>query len=119
MSLVIAPLRRAGLAFDSCKGRGGVFQSSETQFLPARAAKPRRAGSSEGSFSHRKEGEDLPYKVELWNQARTAVEQVLAITANASIGYSAFYAAARDHFDRYITLRHKNTIVNRWNGPPH
>lgn len=55
----------------------------------------------------------------LWNEARTAVEQVLAITANASIGYSAFYAAARDHFDRYITLRHKNTIVNRWNGPAH
>jgi hypothetical protein len=47
------------------------------------------------------------------------VEQVLAITANASIGYSAFYAAARDYFDRYITLRHKNTIVNRWNGPAH
>jgi hypothetical protein len=57
--------------------------------------------------------------VELWNEARTAVEQVLAITANASIGYSAFYAAARDHFDRYITLRHKNAIVNRWNGPAH
>ena len=97
-----------------------MFQYSETQFLPARATKPRRAaGSDKSSSSNPKESEDLPYKVELWNEARTAIEQVLAIAANASIGYSAFYAAARDHFDRYITLRHKNTIVNRWNGPPH
>lgn len=97
-----------------------MFQYSETQFLPAKAAKPRRGtGSDESGSSNRRESEDLPYKVELWNDDRTAVEQVLAITANASIGYSAFYAAARDHFDRYITLRHKNTIVNRWNGPPH
>jgi len=63
--------------------------------------------------------DNLPYTVELWNESRTAVEQVLAITANASIGYSAFYAAARDHFDRYITLRHKNTIVSRWNSSSH
>jgi purine nucleoside permease len=96
-----------------------VFQYSEPQFLPDKRPKspPRRLAKS-GSQGP-KETEDLPYKVELWNESRTAIEQVLAITANASIGYSAFYAAARDHFDRYITLRHKNTIVNRWNGPPH
>ncbi|HSC19129.1 MAG TPA: hypothetical protein VLC74_09460 [Rhizomicrobium sp.] len=97
-----------------------MFQYSETQFLPGRPTKPRRAGGpDESSSSNPRESEDLPYKVELWNEGRTAIEQVLAIAANASIGYSAFYAAARDHFDRYITLRHKNTIVNRWNGPPH
>jgi len=63
--------------------------------------------------------EDLPYRVELWNQAKTAVEQTLAVTANSSIGYAAFYAATREHPDRYITLRHKNSIVSRWNGPEH
>jgi hypothetical protein len=62
-------------------------------------------------------GEDLPYKVELWNSGKTAVEQVLAVTANGSIGYAAYYAATREHPNRYITLRHKNAIVSRWNGP--
>jgi hypothetical protein len=96
-----------------------VFQYSEHQFLPSGGPKaPSRKRTKPGSAGP-KEVEDLPYKVELWKRDRTAVEQVLAIAANASIGYSAFYAAARDYFDRYITLRHKNTIVNRWNGPPH
>jgi hypothetical protein len=73
-------------------------------------------------FAHRvgaPEGEDLPYKVELWNVAKTSVEQVLAVTANASIGYAAFYAATREHSERYVTLRHKKGIVSRWNGPSH
>ncbi|HLG47941.1 MAG TPA: hypothetical protein VKY24_16990 [Reyranella sp.] len=65
------------------------------------------------------ERDDLPYKVELWNEARTAVEQVLAVTANGSIGYAAYYAATSEHPDRYITLRHKNRIVSRWNESRH
>ena len=63
--------------------------------------------------------EDLPYKVELWNESRTAVEQVLAVTANSSIGYAAYYAAARELPHRYVTLRHKNRIVSQWNGTGH
>jgi hypothetical protein len=62
-------------------------------------------------------GEDLPYKVELWDAAKSTVEQVLAVTANGSIGYAAYYAATREYPARYITLRHKNSIVSRWNGP--
>jgi hypothetical protein len=50
------------------------------------------------------DGEDLPYKVELWNETRVHVEQVLAVTVNGSIGYAAYYAATREHPDRYITL---------------
>ena len=65
------------------------------------------------------ERDDLPYKVELWNEARTAVEQVLAVTANGSIGYAAYYAATREHPERYVTLRHNNRIVSRWNEPRH
>ncbi len=65
------------------------------------------------------EREDLPYKVELWDEARVAVEQVLAVTANGSIGYAAFYAATQELPHRYITLRHKNRVVSRWNGPGH
>lgn len=65
------------------------------------------------------EHEDLPYRVEIWNETKTAVETVLAITVSASIGYAAFYAATREFPDRYITLRHKNSIINRWNVPAH
>src|SRR5689334_15953382 len=61
--------------------------------------------------------EDLPYKVELWDEGRNSVEQVLAVTANGSIGYAAYYAATREYPSRYITLRHENRIVSRWNAP--
>ena len=65
------------------------------------------------------EHEELPYKVELWDVTRSSVEIVLAVTANGSIGYAAYYAATREYPDRYVTLRHKNSIVSRWNGPGH
>ncbi|MDX8454566.1 hypothetical protein RFM98_17540 [Mesorhizobium sp. VK9D] len=71
------------------------------------------AAGGSGAAEH----EDLPYKVELWNAAKNSVEQVLAVTANASIGYAAYYAATREHPDRFVTLRHKNITVSRWNGP--
>jgi hypothetical protein len=63
--------------------------------------------------------EDLPYKIEIWNETAAAVEQVIAVTANASIGYAAYYAATREYPDRHITLRHKNSVVARWRGPKH
>ena len=50
--------------------------------------------------------DDLPYKVELWDERKASVEQVLAVTASGSIGYAAYYAAAREYPDRYVTLRH-------------
>ena len=63
--------------------------------------------------------EDLPYRVELWDPSKRPVDQVLAVTASGSIGYAAFYGATREYPDRYITLRHKNSIISRWNGPTH
>jgi hypothetical protein len=63
--------------------------------------------------------EDLPYRVELWDEAKQVVEQVLAVTSNASIGYAAYYAATREFPQRYVTLRHKRAVVSRWNGPEH
>jgi hypothetical protein len=44
---------------------------------------------------------------------------VVAVTASASIGYAAYYAATREYPDRHITLRHKNSVVARWSGPQH
>jgi hypothetical protein len=65
------------------------------------------------------EREDLPYKIEIWDEDKASVEQVIAVTASASIGYAAFYAAAKEFPLRYITLRFKNRVVTRWNGPAH
>ena len=41
---------------------------------------------------------------------------VLAIAAHGTIAYAAFYAAAREHPHRYITLRHDDRILSRWSG---
>ena len=61
--------------------------------------------------------EDLPYKIELWDEAKAAVEQVLAVTASGGIGFAAYYAATREHPERYITFKHKNSVVAQWNPP--
>ena len=63
--------------------------------------------------------EEFAYKVELWNEERQTVEQVLAVATSAAIAHAAFYAAAREFGDRYVTLKHKGTVINRWNGPSH
>ena len=78
-------------------------------------SQPNDESSGRGSAAR----EDLPYKIELWNEPGTAVQQVIAVTANASIGYAAYYAATREYPDRHITLRHKNSVVARWRGPKH
>jgi hypothetical protein len=63
--------------------------------------------------------EDLPYKVELWDETKQSVEQVLAMTASGSIGFAAYYAAAREYPQRYVALRHNNSIIARSNAPRH
>ena len=63
--------------------------------------------------------EDLPYRVELWDDAKERVELVMEVTACGSSGYAAYYAATREYPQRYVTLRHKNRTVARWNGPEH
>lgn len=69
------------------------------------------AQRSSGPFA--REGDDLPYKVELWNDTHEFVDQVLAVTADASIGYGAYYAAIRQFPDRHITLRHKGKVISK------
>jgi hypothetical protein len=59
------------------------------------------------------ERDELPYKVEVWNDAKASVEQTLAVTASPSIGYAAYYAATREFPNRYITLRHKSSVISR------
>ena len=63
--------------------------------------------------------EELAYKVELWDEGGEVVEQVLAATSSASIGYAAYYAATREFPEALITLRHNDTIMSRSGGRPH
>jgi hypothetical protein len=53
--------------------------------------------------------------VEMLNRSGAFVDQVLAATKSASIGFAAYYAAIKEYPDRTITLRHKNSVVARWN----
>lgn len=78
--------------------------------------KPGRAAARKPKSSP---AEDFAYKVELWDEKNLSVEQVLAVATSAAIAHAAFYAAAREFGERFITLRHKGNIINRWNGPIH
>jgi hypothetical protein len=110
----------ANLGLDHTPEKGDVLQIPSVLYYLGSGDDGEGSGASLPSFSPLPaEREDLPYKVELWDEAKTSVEQVLAVTANGSIGYAAYYAATRELPHRYITLRHKNRIVSRWNGPGH
>jgi len=98
--------------------QGSNGPSIATLLAPREGAKDGNPRKDAGGKVETK-GDDLPYRVELWNAEKTAVEQVLAVTASPSIGQAAFYAAAREYADRYVTLRHKQAVINRWNGPSH
>jgi hypothetical protein len=65
------------------------------------------------------ESDELPYKVEVWDEGGEFVEQVVAVSASPAIGYAAFYAATREFVGRPITLRHKTRIISRWAGLSH
>jgi len=65
------------------------------------------------------DGEDLDYRVEVWDAHGEGCEQVVAVSVSASIGFAAYYAAIREYPARTIALRHKGRIVSRWVGPAH
>jgi hypothetical protein len=65
------------------------------------------------------DGEDLPYKVEVWDESGKFVDQVVAVSVSPAIGYAAYFAATREYPGRSITLRHKSTVISRWTGKAH
>ncbi|WP_374471323.1 hypothetical protein [Phenylobacterium sp.] len=64
-------------------------------------------------------GDELPYKVEVWDASGSFVQAVAAVTANASIGYAAYYAAVRENPERDITLTHRGRVLSRWTKRSH
>lgn len=65
------------------------------------------------------ESEDLPYKVEVWDETGRFVEAVVAVSLSPAIGYAAYYAATREYSEREITLRHNSTVLSRWSPRAH
>lgn len=95
------------------------MQTSALRVMGADEERTRRPARTRVRAQKRGPADDFAYRVELWDETRTSVEQVLAVAASAAIGHAAFYAAAREFGDRYVTLRHRGNIVNRWNSPSH
>lgn len=94
----------------------GHFATADlSQIVAAPAYRPEES-SAELDLEQSKAKPALAYTVELWNETRGAVEQVLAMTPSAGIGFAAYYAATREYPSRYITLKHCDAIVSRWNG---
>lgn len=65
------------------------------------------------------DGEDLPYRVEVWDELGEHVEVVVAVSLSPAIGYAAYYAATREYPGRAITLRHRRRILSRWTAQTH
>lgn len=76
-------------------------------------------GRAAGNGGYSLESDDLPYKVEVWDDAGSFVEHVVAVSANPAVGFAAYYAAAREFPGRDITLRHKDRVLSRWTGRSH
>jgi hypothetical protein len=81
---------------------------------------PDPAGSTPPYFGRfPADGDDLPYKVEIWDEAGETILQVVAVTASPAIGYAAYYAATREFPGRAITLRHEGRVISRWSARTH
>jgi hypothetical protein len=56
-------------------------------------------------------GETLPYKIELWDEARSGVQRVLARIASSVLARAAYEAAVSEHANRRITLRRGARLI--------
>ncbi|MGA0606962.1 hypothetical protein ACO2Q0_13285 [Phenylobacterium sp. VNQ135] len=54
---------------------------------------------------------ELPYRLDLWDEAGQEVVQVLAFSSTSGIGYAAYYAAMREHLGRHITLSRDDRVI--------
>jgi hypothetical protein len=65
------------------------------------------------------DGDDLPYRVEVWDEAGGQVELIVAVSLSPAIGYAAFYAATKEYPGRAVTLRHLKRVISRWTAQTH
>ena len=55
--------------------------------------------------------DELPYFIELWNEAASQLQRILARASTISLARAIFKAAIAEHPNRRITLRHGSRIV--------
>ena len=55
--------------------------------------------------------QDLPYRVELWDQKDTHVEELIALAADHAIARAAFAEALRRRPGKVIILRQKSRVI--------
>jgi len=86
----------------------------------AAAGEPPEDG--EGGFRGSGAGADsdlLPYRVEVWDAEATFVEQVVALTANRSVGWAAYFATKEQFPHRRVTFRDQYGELGRWDSKNH
>jgi hypothetical protein len=62
--------------------------------------------------------EDLPYRIEVWDESATQPEMLVAVTVSPALAYAAYYAAGREYAGRDVTLKHKGMILSHWRARP-
>ena len=54
---------------------------------------------------------DLPYSVELWDEADTRVEELIALTGDYNVARAAYQEAIKRRPGRIVTLRQKTRVL--------
>ena len=55
--------------------------------------------------------DDLPYRVEVWDEKDSHIEEVIALTSDYATAKTAYEAAVKRRPERFITLRQKARII--------
>ena len=55
--------------------------------------------------------DDLPYRVEVWDDKDSHIEEIIALTSDYATAKSAFDEAVKRRPRRFITLRQKARII--------
>ena len=77
--------------------------------------KPHQASSPTGK--RKGATADLSFRVEIWNESWSKVEETVAMTSNGTIGYAAYWESTRQFPGRNIALIHKGQILSRTGNP--
>jgi hypothetical protein len=56
---------------------------------------------------------DLPFRVELWDDADVRIEELIALAGDFAIANSAYEEAVRRRPGKLITLRQKARVIKR------
>lgn len=79
---------------------------------------PRRPRGGPGDESALAHPDDLPYKVEVWDETGSFPETIVALAITPALAYAAYYSAVREYAGRDITIRHKGHTISRWHARP-